>query len=1053
MDLNQSVLEFLKAAAEEQEGTDGNSYQEEEYTGQDPYPEIGSGQKTLERRPTIIDIGINSSLDAVFPDSVKGKELESGNVNESDSSEDVEPTETAQERTERIQRYSKKLKAEFNLLTDDTLVAEFSCSLISYILLKGYMYLTDQHICFFASTNRKKLSSTERSGFLHLKTRNNRSFSTYWFVLREGALSYYANSTDIYYPLDVIDLKYVVTLKKNDKKNIIHIVTPEKNFIIQADTPMAMNEWIKDMIDVICTLRNGDGIKLAIALDHVVDVEGTSSFDQHASLCIRCFENENSVTIDEYYFTYFHDTRQVHDEICKYLPNLEHHSHQITTTLAPNDEEKTSPIVKRLSGITSIFSNITFTDSSNVTPNERSNSSTLKIREARYFHNDDSEGDVSDENQEKGHWWIPTIPTLTRKHRSLEQKEHDLRKLFALPAKEKLINSFKGALLRTLPVRGKIYVSDHHIFYKSKVIGNNLKVIIPFEDIHEIHKRVGNFVFPYGIYFLTISQIEILVGFGAESARDEFFDLVTSLMKRIKERPGIARKQSMIFEDVSTAIPKRPINGIQSLSYPVFDTSVRTLEPESIHITCLTIGTRGDVQPYIALCKGLMKRGHRCRIATHGEYQQWVESHGIEFREVAGDPAELMRLCVDNGMFSLSFIKEGISKFRGWLDDLFVTAWEACQGTDLLIESPSAMAGVHIAEKLDIPFYSCFTMPWTRTRSYPHPFAVPDHHIGGSYNYMTYMLFDQVFWKGTGWQINRWRKKLLNLPSTSPDKMALHRIPFLYCFSTEIVPPAPDWPDWVHLCGYWFLDNPDQSWKPPQSLLDFLNVDPKPVYIGFGSIVVQDPERMTKIIVEGVRRAGVRAIVSKGWSSRLQQEGKEPKEQVEFPDFIYSLDSVPHDWLFPQVAGVVHHGGAGTTSAGIRAGVPTIIKPFFGDQFFWGTRVQDMGIGVCLKKFTAERVAQALQMITTDEKIIRRAQIAGEKVRAENGVENAINYIFRDYELARRRTTKSSHGLYELSKSPLALNFEASSDEEERMEEVPVPSPVNHSVSRSTSDI
>ncbi|ORX88736.1 UDP-Glycosyltransferase/glycogen phosphorylase [Basidiobolus meristosporus CBS 931.73] len=917
------------------------------------------------------------------------------------------------------------------------------------------MYLTDQHICFFASTNRKKLSTTERSGFLHLKTRNIGSFSTFWFVLREGTISYYANSTDIYYPLDVVDLKYVVALKKNDKKNIIQIVTPEKNFIIQADTPMAMNEWIKDIIDVVCTLRNGDGIKLAIALDHVVDVEVTSSFNHHDSLCIRCFENENSVTIDEYYFTYFHDTKHVRDEIYKHLPNVEQPNHRATATLAPNEDEKTSPKSKRLSGLASILSKINFTEGPGEWLSERSTSSSSKTRDPKSPHHDELDGfdlHTGEETQEKGHWWIPTIPTLSKRHRSPEQKEHDLKKLFALPTKERIIKGFKGALLRTLPVRGKIYVSDHHILYKSKVIGNNLKVIIPFEDVHEIHKRVGSMIFPYGIYFLTISQIEILVAFGAESARDEFFELVSSLMGQVKERPGLLRKQSMIFEDELDTHPKRPINGIQSLSYPVFDTNTTIEKPQSIHVTCLTIGTRGDVQPYIALCKGLMKRGHRCRIATHAEYKDWVESHGIEFREVAGDPAELMRLCVDNGMFSISFIREGISKFRGWLDELFVTAWEACQGTDLIIESPSAMAGVHIAEKLDVPFYSCFTMPWTRTRSYPHPFAVPDHHIGGSYNYMTYMLFDQVFWKGTGWQINRWRKKHLGLPSTSPDKMALHRIPFLYCFSAEIVPPAPDWPDWIHLCGYWFLDNPDQSWKPPQSLLDFLNVTPKPVYIGFGSIVVQDPEKMTNIIIEGVRKAGVRAIVSKGWSSRLQQEGKEPKEKVEFPDFIYSLDSVPHDWLFPQVAGVVHHGGAGTTSAGIRAGVPTVIKPFFGDQFFWGNRVQDMGIGLCLKKLTVEKLAHALQTITTDEKIIKRSQIAGEKVRAENGVENAINYIFRDYELARRRTTKSS-GLYELSKSPLALSFEASSDEGEHMEELPVPSPVNHSALRSASDI
>ncbi|KAK9727440.1 Sterol 3-beta-glucosyltransferase [Basidiobolus ranarum] len=1018
MDLNQSVLRLLTAAAEGSNGTDEKSKESEEDI------QIDSYSQELERIPTSVDFGVCSSLDAVFPNQRKGKELEIGYANDSSSYDNIGPSFVAKERAERIKKCSEKLQVAFSLPTDDTLIAEFSCSLISYILLKGYMYLTNQHVCFFASTNRKKTSSTERSGFLHLKTSNTRFFSTYWFVLKEGALSYFSNSTDIYCPLDVIDLRYVISLEENEEKNVIHIVAPEKNFTIQADTSIAMKEWIKDIVDTMYTLRNGDSIKLAIALNHIVNVEVTSSFDQHDSLCVRCFENESSVAIDEYYFTYFHDARQVCNQIRKYLPDVEL-LHHIKATPTQTKAEEHPSISKRLSGITSIFSKINFTDSSDSKSSEKSNSFNRRVSE-NYLEGD---GTSIDGNHENGHWWIPTIPTLTRKHRSLSQKEHDLRKLFALPAEEKLINSFHGALIRKLPIRGKIYVSDHHVFFKSKAIGNNLKVIVPFDDVNEIHKRVGSIIFPYGVYFLTVSQIEITIAFGTESTRDEFFNIASSTMNQVKMGPRITRKQSRILEEEVLVPPKSSVNAVRSLSYPVFDTEIGIKEPKSIHITCLTIGTRGDVQPYIALCKGLMKRGHRCRIATHVEYKEWVESHGIEFREVAGDPAELIRLCVDNGMFSISFIREGISKFRGWLDDLLATSWEACQGTDLLVESPSAMAGVHIAEKLNIPFYSCFTMPWTRTRSYPHPFAVPDYHMGGGYNYMTYILFDQVFWKGIGWQINRWRKKFLNLPSTSPDKLALHKVPFLYCFSGEIVPPAPDWPDWIHLCGYWFLDNPDQSWKPPQSLLDFLKIDPKPVYIGFGSIVVQDPEKMTEVIIEGVRKAGARAIISKGWSSRLQQEGKAPKEKVEFPDFIYSLDSVPHDWLFPQVAGVMHHGGAGTTSAGIRAGVPTVIKPFFGDQFFWGNRIQEIGIGLCLKKFTPERISHALLTITTDEKIIKRSQVIGKRVQAENGVDNAINYMFRDYGLASHRTFKSEQD-HELSKAPLSLNFEDISDEE-----------------------
>ena len=148
----------------------------------------------------------------------------------------------------------------------------------------------------------------------------------------------------------------------------------------------------------------------------------------------------------------------------------------------------------------------------------------------------------------------------------------------------------------------------------------------------------------------------------------------------------------------------------------------------------LTIGSRGDVQPYIALAKGLIADGHRVRIATHGEFKEWVESFEIEYGYVGGDPAELMRICVENGTFTVAFLKEGVQKvslilhallpptyysfqFRGWIDDLLKTSWEACQGTDVLIESPSAMGGIHIAEALRIPYFRAFTMTWSRTRS------------------------------------------------------------------------------------------------------------------------------------------------------------------------------------------------------------------------------------------------------------------------------------------------------------------------------------------------
>src|SRR6266498_1137712 len=235
-------------------------------------------------------------------------------------------------------------------------------------------------------------------------------------------------------------------------------------------------------------------------------------------------------------------------------------------------------------------------------------------------------------------------------------------------------------------------------------------------------------------------------------------------------------------------------------------------------------------------------------------------------------------------------------------------------------------------------------MPWTRTRAYPHAFAVPDHDLKAPYNYSSYILIENAFWLAISPQVNRWRKNTLKLRSTNLEKMEPSTVPFLYNFSERIVPKASDWADWIHVTGYWFLDNPDLGWTPSEDLLEFMDKNRKNkkpiVYIGFGSIVVDDPQAMTKSIIEAVQKSKVAAILSKGWSDRLQQKKSDQNEE-NYPPSIYPLKSVPHDWLFPQVDAVIHHGGAGTTAAGLRAGVPAIIKPFFGDQFFWGDRIEN----------------------------------------------------------------------------------------------------------------
>ncbi|TFY63256.1 hypothetical protein EVJ58_g3358 [Rhodofomes roseus] len=602
------------------------------------------------------------------------------------------------------------------------------------------------------------------------------------------------------------------------------------------------------------------------------------------------------------------------------------------------------------------------------------------------------------------------------------------RSAFALDEKETLLGVFPGYIYRLLPVYGRLYVSTNFFCFKSSgPLTTRTRMILPIRDILSTEMSKAFHFGHYGLVIVVRGHEELFFEFGDEERRAAFASLLERQMEDERRRsPGTdtsgstpGRHDTLILDEVGPRLPsdtakKAMYDGSMSESLPAVmfnsaSSTFLTFKPDkSLHFTFLTIGSRGDVQPYIALAKGLMKDGHRCRIATHGEFKDWIEAHGIEFGYVGGDPAELMRICVENGTFTVAFLKEGMLKFRGWIEDLLKTSWEACQGTDVLIESPSAMSGYHIAEALGIPYFRAFTMTWTRTRAYPHAFAVPGHKMGGNYNYMSFVLFDQVFWRATAGQINRWRRDTLGLGSTSLDKMEPHKMPFLYNFSPVIVPPPLDWPEWIHVTGYWFLDDADVSskkWSPPADLIIFLDsarkAQKKVVYIGFGSIVVSDPKSMTRCVIDAIVRSGVYAILSKGWSDRLVDATDVAEPEEPLPKQIYPIASIPHDWLFQRVDAACHHGGAGTTGASLRGGIPTIIKPFFGDQFFWADRVEALGIGTAVRKLTVESLTQALVTATTDQKQITRAKAVGEKIRAEDGVGTAIEAIYRDLEYAR----------------------------------------------------
>lgn len=208
----------------------------------------------------------------------------------------------------------------------------------------------------------------------------------------------------------------------------------------------------------------------------------------------------------------------------------------------------------------------------------------------------------------------------------------------------------------------------------------------------------------------------------------------------------------------------------------------------------------------------------------------------------------------------------------------------------------------------------------------------------------------------------------------------------LYGFSPLVLPRPADWPAWYRLTGYWFLDRPT-GWTPPPRVVEFLAAGPPPVYVGFGSMVPRDPAATTGLVLGALRRAGVRGILATGWMGETAQP---------LPHHVLALDDIPHDWLFPRVAAVVHHGGAGTTAAALRAGRPAVVVPFFADQPFWAQRVAALGVGptpIPHRRLTLDGLAAAIRTAVRDGEIAQRALALGDGLRAEDGVADAVATI------------------------------------------------------------
>ncbi|KAJ7212149.1 glycosyltransferase family 1 protein [Mycena pura] len=605
-------------------------------------------------------------------------------------------------------------------------------------------------------------------------------------------------------------------------------------------------------------------------------------------------------------------------------------------------------------------------------------------------------------------------------------KEKVVRNELALGAEPNLWMA-KARLYRTVASGGIFVVTDHYIGFWCKFLTQpDARYRLHVSDVREakpFHSTLRSCSF--GLALEIEGNPDVRFQFRTEQLRAEAMNRVNASIRREAQ---LLSDESKPSTPLSIPPPSRSATGVfspleRSLAAVIAGGLTKEMQaslpiainlPQQVlvkrapkHYVCLTIGSRGDVQPYIALGLGLIKEGHTVTIVTHEEYKPWIESFGIKHKQAGGDPGALMKLSVENKMFSPDFFKESIHNFRPWLDQcmsfqqcvvnlrltfsVLLDSWESCQGADILLESPSAMSGVHIAEALNIPYFRTFTMPWTKTSEFPHAFLSPPMDSP------TFNSASNVMWTATSGQINRWRRNVLKIGNTDMGHLAQSKIAFIYNFSTAVVPKPLDWGDAITISGYWFLDNPEGfDWIPPPELVEWMakaRKDGKPlVYIGFGSITVPHPNKVTARIVKAVLKSGVRAIISKGWSARMNK-GVDKDPEVEMPPECYQVSSIPHDWLFKQIDCALHHGGAGTTGASLRAGIPTLIKPWFGDQFFWASRVQKLGAGLRVHSMHSNDLADALIKATTSRIMKEKAAAVGEKIRAEDGVHTAIHTI------------------------------------------------------------
>lgn len=414
-------------------------------------------------------------------------------------------------------------------------------------------------------------------------------------------------------------------------------------------------------------------------------------------------------------------------------------------------------------------------------------------------------------------------------------------------------------------------------------------------------------------------------------------------------------------------------------------------------ITLLTAGSRGDTQPYIALGLALQQEGYQIRLAASETFEALVTGYGLEFYALPGDVMAI----ATNPKFKRMIKGENplqvilsFRKMKNYAPSLQQKVqqgfYDACLGSEAIVYHPGAAIGYFIAQAMNIPGILATPFPMTPTTEYPSLIFYNSFNFGRIYNLLTHKLFEQIMWQMSKSAIEQfWQQKFGTVPANFANPFSEQqskKLTLVGC-SDRLFDRPQDWSATVHNTGYWFL-NEEDNWVPSDELQQFLQAGTAPVYVGFGSL--GDPSQAmatTELVLDAIALAGQRGILATGWSGM--------KKPNKIPQNIFFIDSIPHSWLFPRVSAVVHHGGAGTTAAGLRAGIPSIIIPHANDQFAWGKRVYELGVGakpIPRKQLTAEKLSAAISYVLKED-LRARAKALGAEIEQEKGADVAAKLI------------------------------------------------------------